>query len=304
MKIGVVFPHNEIGADPEAVKAFAQAAEGLGFDHLLSYDHVVGASSAVYDKRALPGPYREMHLFHEPLVLFGYLAGVTSSIELVTSILILPQRQTTLVAKQAAEVDVLSGGRLRLGVGTGWNPVEYTALGASFEERGARLDEQVELLRKLWTEEIVDFKGKFHEVPSAGLNPLPVQRPIPIWFGGVHERVLRRVAESGDGWMPLFPTLESGTPRGSGSEEDPAQIIARMRGYAEAAGRDPNEIGIECRLSCFRRTDEDLREYAQIFKDAGVTHLTLVATNMGYEKPEEHIDGLVKMREAVQDIVQ
>lgn len=301
MKLGVVFPQNEIGADPGAIKAFAQAVEDLGFDHLLAYDHVVGASAARYDRQRLKGPYREQHMFHEPLVLFGYLAGLTRRIQFVTNVLVLPQRQTVLVAKQAAQVDILSGGRLRLGVGSGWNDVEYTALGTAFAGRGKRLDEQVRLLRALWTEPLVAFDGDFHQVPDAGLNPLPVQRPIPIWFGGASEPVIRRVATTGDGWMPLFKHLEPGMSRSLSTEEEPAALFDRMRDLARAARRNPDDIGIECRLSYFKQTPEDWHRLAGVFRAAGATHLSLLTTNVDFKTVDQHIQGLVAMRSSLGD---
>src|SRR5579859_7042033 len=178
MKIGVVFPQTEIGADAGAVRAYAQRVEELGYGHVLAYDHVLGADPAVHV--GWSGPYDVRTTFHEPLVLFGYLAALTS-LELVTGIIILPQRQTALVAKQAAEVDLLTGGRFRLGIGLGWNAVEYEALGEDFTNRGKRSEEQVEVIRKLWTERSVTFEGKYHRVTGAGLAPLPNQRPIPVW---------------------------------------------------------------------------------------------------------------------------
>jgi probable F420-dependent oxidoreductase len=301
MKMGAVFPQTEIGDDPGAISAFAQAVEDLGFDHLLAYDHVVGASAAGYGKEQLRGPYREQHMFHEPLVLFGFLAGVTRRIGLATGVMVLPQRQTVLVAKQAAEVDVLSKGRLRLGVGTGWNHVEYTALGKSFADRGRYLDEQVALLRKLWTEPLVEFEGEFESVPNAGLNPLPRQRPIPIWFGGMNEKVLKRVARTGDGWLPLFKQFEPGMSRTLSSEMEPKAIIGRMHGYAREAGRDPAAIGIECRISCFRQTEDDWQRNAAIFREAGATHLSLVTMNAGFESVDDHIKALETMRAAARD---
>ncbi|MGA9774769.1 MAG: TIGR03619 family F420-dependent LLM class oxidoreductase, partial [Candidatus Dormiibacterota bacterium] len=180
MRVGVVFPQTEIGADVEAIRRYALGVERLGFSHLLAYDHVLGADPEVHPD--LDGPYDIGDTFHEPLVLFGYLAAITS-LELVTGVIILPQRQTALVAKQAAEVDILCRGRLRLGIGLGWNPVEYEALGRSFESRGARVGEQVALLRELWTRSTVTHEGPFERVTGAGLNPPPRQRPIPIWFG-------------------------------------------------------------------------------------------------------------------------
>ena len=196
MRIGVIFPQIEIGSDPAAIRDYAQAAEELGYHYLLAFDHVLGANSA-----SRPGwrGYRHTDMFHEPFVLFGYLAGVTKNIELTTGVLILPQRQTALVAKQAASLDIVSGGRLRLGIGIGWNPVEYEALGEDFHNRGLRSEEQIEVLRALWTQELVTYDGKWHGITDAGLNPLPVQQPIPIWFGGSSDLVLQRIARLGDG---------------------------------------------------------------------------------------------------------
>lgn len=200
MKIGVVFPQTEIGSDPVIIRDYAQTAEGLGFTHILAYDHVLGANP---DRPGgFTGPYTYQTPFHEVFVLFSYLAGITQHLEFVTGILILPQRQTALVAKQAASLDVLSGGRLRLGVGLGWNKIEYIALNEDFHTRGKRIEEQVMLLRRLWTEPLVDFKGKWHTIPDAGINPLPIQQPIPIWFGGREEPALRRAARLADGWLP------------------------------------------------------------------------------------------------------
>ena len=202
MKLGVVFPQIEMGADPGAVRAYGQAVEQIGYHHILAYEHVVGANTA--SRPGWRGPYDIDSVFHEPFVLFGFLAGLTERIEFATGIVILPQRQTVLVAKQAAALDVLSGGRLRLGIGIGWNAVEYEALGTDFHNRGRRCEEQVALLRALWTERAVTFDGKWHRVTDAGIEPLPVQRPIPLWFGGGEERVLRRIARLADGWMPQF----------------------------------------------------------------------------------------------------
>jgi len=199
MRIGAVFPQTEIGADPGAVRAWAEAVEELGFRHVVAFDHVLGAGTA-----GRPGwyGYTSEDLFHEVFVLFGYLAGITRTLELVTGVLVLPQRQTALVAKQAAEVDVLSGGRLRLGVGIGWNRVEYDALGATFTDRGARSAEQVEVLRALWAEPTVTYQGRWHRIEDAGILPRPVRGRIPVWFGGNAEPVLRRAGELGDGWLP------------------------------------------------------------------------------------------------------
>ena len=226
MRLGVVFPQTEIGADPAGVRAYSQAVEGLGFEHLVTYDHVLGADPAGHP--GFSGPYTTESLFHEPFVLFGYLAAVAPSLELVTGIVILPQRQTALVAKQAAEVDILTGGRFRLGVGQGWNAVEYEALGKSFADRARRMEEQIELLRRLWQEPVLDFAGRDHTITAAGLNPLPVQRPIPIWIGGSSEAALRPDrAPRGR----LVPRDRSGA-RGRLGRHDRADARMAQRGWA------------------------------------------------------------------------
>ena len=248
MKLGVVFPQTEIGADPGGVAAFAQAAEDLGYEHIAAFDHVIGAN--VENRPNFTGPYTKESMFHEPMVLFGYLAGLSKAIVLATGILILPQRQTVLVAKQAATLDVLLEGRLRLGIGIGWNQVEYEALGENFADRGRRCEEQVAVLRALWSENPTSFEGQWHKINDAGLNPLPVQRPIPIWFGGMAESVIERVGRIGDGWYPRFPRLGQ---RADSSvmphhQEAPEAVIARMHAHARAAGRNPADIAIEGRV--------------------------------------------------------
>src|SRR5438105_345946 len=201
MQIGVTFPQTEIGADPVVIRDYAQTIEGLGYKHIVVFDHVLGA-----DPSNRPGwrGYTHRDMFHEPFVLFGYLAALTQ-LEMVPAVIILPQRQTALVAKQATEVDVLTGGKLRLGVGVGWNPVEYEALGMDFHARGRVIEEQIEVMRLLWSQEIVNYTGKYHTIKSAGLNPLPVRRSIPIWTGGRADVVLQRTARTADGWFPLGP---------------------------------------------------------------------------------------------------
>jgi probable F420-dependent oxidoreductase len=287
MRFGVVFPQTEIGTDPITIRDYAQAAEELGYHHVLAYDHVIGANPA-----SRPGwrpPYSHRDTFHEPFVLFGYLAGLTKKIELVTSIIILPQRQTILVAKQAAALDVLSGGRLRLGVGIGWNPVEYEALGENFKNRGRRSEEQVEVMRKLWTQELVTFEGKWHKITDAGLNPLPVQRPIPIWFGGTDDRALRRLARLGDGWFPQHRP-----------DETCRAAIEKVHSYAREAGRDPMSIGIEGRLPIGQGSVETwVKEIAQ-WKKLGATHLTINTMKSGLRTPAEHIDAIRRFKAAAQ----
>jgi len=286
MKLGVVFPQTEIGADPIAVRDYAQAAEALGFNHLLAFDHVVGANKA--SRPDWQGAYSHADMFHEPFVLFGYLAGVTQSIEMVTGVIILPQRQTVLVAKQTAAIDVLSGGRLRLGIGIGWNEVEYEALGQNFHNRGRRSEEQIEVLRALWTQPLVTYKGKWHTITDAGLNPMPVQRPIPIWFGGRAEQTLQRVATSGDGWFPLFRP-----------DNDGRAMIERMRSYAREAGRDPASIGMESWVSIRNRNPEEWLEDVAAWTELGATHISVNTMRAGLSSPDAHIDAIRRFKEAV-----
>jgi probable F420-dependent oxidoreductase len=285
MRIGVVFPQTEIGTDPAVVREFSQAAEQLGYHHILAYDHVLGANPASH-----PGwrpPYTHQSTFHEPFVLFGYLAGLTKTIELVTGVLILPQRQTALVAKQAAALDVLSSGRFRLGIGIGWNPVEYEALGESFGDRGQRSEEQVQVLRLLWTNELVSFDGRWHKITDAGIRPLPIQRPIPIWFGGGHDRVLRRLARLGDGWFPQLPP-----------DEKCLAAIEKIAKYARDAGRDPKTIGVEGRMTINAGSADTWQRQIQAWKQLGATHLSVNTMKAGYNNPADHIGAIRSFREA------
>lgn len=285
MQLGVVFPQTEIGPDPADVRAYAQAAEAAGYQHILVYDHVLGADPN--REGGWRGPYTNLHQFHEPFVLFGYLAGVTQRLELVTGILILPQRQTALVAKQAAEVDVLSGGRLRLGVGVGWNAVEYEALNEDFHTRGRRIGEQIELLRQLWSEPIVDMHGRYHRIPRAGILPMPTHQ-IPIWMGGMAPAVLRRVARSADGWFPQFRP-ESDTAR---------EMMAQLRELAEQAGRSMAAIGIEGRINVGSGTAEEWQRAAQAWRELGASHLSV--NTMGAQLPNPaHIEQIQKAKEAL-----
>ena len=287
MRVGAIFPQLEIGADPAGVRDFAQATESLGYDHLLAFDHVLGADASKRDK--WEWPYSHVDMFHEVFVMFGYLAGFTEKVELTTGVLILGQRQTALVAKQAAEVDVLSAGRLRLGIGVGWNAVEYEALGESFRNRGRRCEEQIELMRALWTDDVVTFQGRYHQVTDAGINPLPVQRPIPVWFGGGAEAVVRRLARIGDGWFPSFQ------PDGAGQER-----MGQMWEYAKQAGRDPKEVGVEGRISLADQKDPDeWQKSAEAWKRAGASHVTVNTMGVGLEGPGQHIEAISKFKEAV-----
>ena len=274
MRVGVVFPQTEIGADVGAVRAYVQRVEELGYRHVLAYDHVLGADPAVHT--GWRGPYDLATTFHEPFVLFGYVAGLTS-LELVTGIIILPQRQTALVAKQAAEVDLLTHGRFRLGVGLGWNAVEYEALGQDFSTRGRRMEEQVELLRRLWTEPSVTFHGRFDRVTGAGLAPLPVQRPIPVWFGAQSERAYRRVGRLADGWFPQVPP---------GPKLDQARSVVEQA--AAEAGRDPARLGMEGRVS-WRDDPGKLAEHAATWRQAGATHLSVNTMGAGLRTVDDHL---------------
>ncbi|MBW2244851.1 MAG: LLM class F420-dependent oxidoreductase [Deltaproteobacteria bacterium] len=287
MKLGAVLPTCEIGNDPLAIRDFAQAAEELGYAHLLIYDHVLGAEHADRDPK-LAGPYTENDPFHEPFVLYGYLAAVTERIELATGVIILPQRQTALVAKQAAEIDLLSGGRFRLGVGTGWNWVEYEALGVPYEERGARLEEQVELLRRLWTEPVVSFEGRFHTVLRAGLLPRP-KRSIPIWFGGMSKPAVKRAARIGDG-------LTFGAPNAF-----MLRLARLLREELEAAGRQHASFGCETIVN-FASGPEAWHQAHGAWQEVGLTHLSMRAMSTGvqmmgepdpgFTSPRQHIDAL------------
>ena len=285
MRIGVTFPQTELGGDASAVRAYGQRVEELGYTHLLAYDHVVGADPAVHT--GWNGPYDVHTTFHEPLVMFGYLAAVTTTLELVTGVIILPQRQAVLVAKQAAEVDLLSEGRLRLGVGLGWNTVEYEALNEDFTNRGRRLGEQIDVMRRLWTEQTVTFDGKHHQVTGAGLAPLPVQRPIPVWIGAASRPALERAGRLADGWFPMM---------GPGPQLDEARDIVAQA--AAAAGRDPSTLGMEGRVTWAgdpQKVADDLAEW----KAAGATHMTVNTMGSGLRTVDEHLAALTAVAETV-----
>jgi len=287
MRIGVVFPQTELGGDVGAVRAYAQGAESLGFTHVLAYDHVVGADPAVYP--GWDGPYDLHTTFHEPFVLFGYVAAVTS-LELVTGIIIAPQRQTALLAKQAAEVDLLAQGRFRLGLGIGWNKVEYEALGQDFHVRGRRLDEQMGLLRRLWTEPSVTHHGAFDHIKGAGLAPLPVQRPIPIWLGAQSPVAYRRVGRSADGW---FPQISPGPEL-----DDALAVIAET---ATAAGRDPAAIEMEGRVSWRGDTDQ-LGERLGHWQQAGATHVSVNTMQAGLDTVDDHLRALAEVADIAKSL--
>ena len=286
MQIGLVYPQTEYGNDPGAIRDYAHTAEELGFNHVLAYDHIVGANP---DRPGgWKGTYTYQSAFHEPLVLFAYMAGFTQRLGFATNVIILPQRQTALFAKQAATLDVLSGGRLRVGVGNGWNEVEYISLNENFHNRGRRIEEQVELLRRLWTEPLVDFQGKYHTIPDAGLNPLPVQRPTPIWFGGRAPEVLERMARLGDGWMSNERTPEDARPM--------YETIQRL--LAEA-GRDPASFGLEARIAYGDGNPDTWRALMQGWQALGATHIGFNTMGAGLASAEAHLKAVRAIAAAV-----
>lgn len=284
MKIGVIFPQTEFGNDPAAIKAYAQTAESLGYTHILAYDHILGANP---DRPGgWRGPYTHETPFHEPFVLFSFMAAVTQHIQFTTGIIILPQRETALVAKQSSTLDVLSNGRFRLGVGIGWNEVEYTAMNQDFHTRGRRIEEQISLLRQLWTQPLVTFNGRWHTIPDAGLKPLPIQQPIPIWFGGHADAVLRRVAQLGDGWFPNYRSTADAQP-----------ALDKIAVYAQEYGRSPQNIGIEARISYGKGEPANWRETITAWQAAGATHLTLNTMGVGLKTAEDHINAVRRFAE-------
>lgn len=285
MKIGIVFPQTEFGSDPIAIRDYVQTAEALGYNHVLAYDHVLGANPV--REGGWNGPYTHNSTFHDPFVLFSYMAGLTNRIEFATGILILPQRQTAVVAKQAATLDLLSNGRFRLGVGTGWNPIEYQALGQNFHTRGKRLDAQIKLLRQLWSGDLLQVDDDWHFINDASLNPTPT-RPIPIWFGGYVDIVLRRIAAVGDGWMP-----------GHSSAEKAAADLEKLDRYLAENGRSRADIGIEPRTTY---GDGDAGRWQAVhngWQAAGATHFSVHTMNAGLNTPAKHIAAIEHFAKAM-----
>jgi probable F420-dependent oxidoreductase len=285
-QIGAFFPTRDMPADPSQIRDWAQAAEGMGYDYLEVSDHVLGA-----DRAALPdfeGPYDVDDSFHETFCTLSFIAAVTERVGLASGVLILPQRQTALVAKQAAQVDVLSNGRLRLGVGVGWNPVEYEALGEDWSKRGRRQAEQVTLMNQLWTQRTVTFEGTFDTVMHAGVNPLPVQRPIPVWFGGGADAVLRRAAKLGQGWIPL------GNP---GSKT--SAMLGALRGYLRDEGRDPASFGIEAWIRYGDGDPDGWRKTADTWLALGATHLTFYTSGQGTGPLDKQIAAMRAYKDAI-----
>ena len=294
MELGVTVPIVEFGDDLGGVREFVQAAEELGYTHIRILDHVLGADPQ-YHPEVPRFPYTHQSYIHEPFTLMAFLSGITTTIKLVTGILILPQRQTALVAKQAAEVDVLSGGRLRLGIGIGWNPVEYEALGQNFHTRGRRCEEQIAVLRKLWTQELVNFEGRDHKISHAGIRPLPIQRPIPIWLGAGSsanpiptERVLKRIGNMADGWFPMFPY-----------DHPNRGVVEQVQEYARSAGRNPSEIGMEGRIRMASNGPEDWLAESKAWEEMGATHLSASTIGPQITTIDQHIDALQRLKETI-----
>ena len=294
MKTGVIFPQTECGTDVKAIGEFVRDVEAMGFDHLFVADHVLGADPKFHSHPSL-ATYSHEAVVHEALTLMAYLAAITTRLTLATGILILPQRQTALVAKQAAQIDVLSGGRLRLGIGVGWNAVEFEALNETFENRGRRSAEQIAVLRALWTQSVVDFRGEFHRISHAGLNPMPIQRPIPIWFGvGSRdqpvppEAALRRIARLADGWSPNFPPDTQGHA-----------LVARVHQYAREAGRDPASLPLEGRIRLAGQDPDGWRKQVEAWKALGATSLIAEPRGAGLPFPHGHLDVLRKFKATV-----
>jgi probable F420-dependent oxidoreductase len=286
MHFGVVFPQIEFPSDPAAVRDYAQAVEACGLSFVDAYDHVLGANP---DRPGgWRGPYTFESSFLEPFVMYSYMAAVTKVIGFATNIIILPQRQTALVAKQAATLDVLSGGRVRLGIGLGWNEVEYAALGENFHNRGRRIEEQIEVMRELWTKPLVNFNGRWHHIPDAGLKPLPVQRPIPVWMGGTAENALRRIARISDGWMSNFRNPDDARPA--------IQLLRRM---LEEAGRDPSAFPIEARLAYGDGSASAWHAQIRKWQDLGATHFSLNTMGHGFDTPAGHLAAIRKFAQAV-----
>ena len=296
MKVGVIFPQTECGTDVAAIAAFVRTVEALGFDHLFVADHVLGADPKFHAHPSL-ATYSHEAVVHETLTLLAYLAALTRRLTLATGILILPQRQTALVAKQAAQIDVLSGGRLRLGIGVGWNAVEFEALNETFDNRGRRSAEQVEVLRLLWTRPVVDFRGEFHRISHAGLNPMPIQRPIPVWFGvGSREQpvppaaALRRIARLADGWSPNFAPDAQGRA-----------LVDRVHRYAREAGRDPGSLPLEGRIRLAGQGPEGWAGQVGAWRTLGATSVIAEPRGAGLKFPDGHLDVLRRFNDTVKE---
>jgi len=284
VQFGAVLSQNELGPDLGAVRDYAQAVQDLGYDFLVSIDHVVGADRA--DHPQLERVFPLDTYLREPLMLGAFLAAVAPRLGHLTSVIILPQRQTVLAAKQAADLDVLSGGRFRMGVGIGWNPIEYQALGMGFSDRARRFEEQIELMRRLWSERVVTFEGRFHTVKAAGINPRPIQQPIPIWIGASAEAAVKRATRIADGYLPLRP-LQGGWQA----------TMDKVHAWLAEAGRNPLTFGIEGRLEASSGTPEDWAKTVEMWRGFGASHLSVGTSGVG--GPDAHIARLRAVREVL-----
>jgi probable F420-dependent oxidoreductase len=296
MQLGHLVPFGDIGGDPDTVSEYAQGLEALGYDFLEAPDHVLGANVA--SRPHWTGGNTSEDLFHDPFVLLSYLTGITPKLGFSTGVLIVSQRQTALVAKQAACLDVLCKGRFRLGIGVGWNEVEYVALNENFHNRGRRSEEQAQVLRALWKEKHVTFRGKYHTIDDAGINPRPARGSVPLWYGGHHEHTFARIAKWGDGWMPnAYPP-----------DQEAVKIFSQLRRMTEAEGRDPAAVGIEVWTSCGTGSAADWKKEAEFWKAAGATHLCLTTTfgrrhhhRIPGKTLKDHLTAVKQYRDAIAD---
>jgi probable F420-dependent oxidoreductase len=284
VQIGAVLAQNELGPDVAALRDYAQGVQDLGYSFVVVTDHVVGADAS--DHPRLDRVYPIETYLREPLILGAFLAGVAPRLGFLTSVIILPQRQTVLTAKQAADLDVLSNGRLRLGVGIGWNPIEYQALGMRFSTRARRFEEQIDLMRRLWTERVVRYAGHFDTVDAAGINPRPIQQPIPVWIGASAETAVKRATRIADGYLPLRP-LEGGWQA----------TVDKVRGWLSEAERDPSTFGIEGRLDAGKGDADDWLRTIEMWRHLGASHLSVSTSGVG--GPQAHVNRLREIRQMV-----
>ena len=285
MEIGAVFPHNEIGTDPQAIKDYAQGVEELGVTHLLIYDHVLGADR---DRPGgFEGPYDKDVAFHEPFTTFAFVAAVTKNLDMITTVMILPQRQTVLVAKQAAELAILSNNRFKLGIGVGWNTVEYTGLNENFKNRGKRQEEQVELMRLLWESEVLEYKGDYHHIDKASINPRP-SKSVPIWFGGGAPQLIERCADLGDGWIPLM-----------GPNEAARKTLAAIKEKRESKGLDWDNFGVQAQAQYAGGDAERWNKHAEKWRNLGASHLAIATHNAEPTNVEGHLGRIKEYLNAV-----
>ena len=285
MEIGAVFPHNEIGTDPQAIKDYAQGVEELGVTHLLIYDHVLGADR---DRPGgFEGPYDKDVAFHEPFTTFAFIAAVTKKLDMITTVMILPQRQTVLVAKQAAELAILSNNRFKLGIGVGWNTVEYTGLNENFKNRGKRQEEQVELMRLLWESEVLEYKGDYHHIDKASINPRP-SKSVPIWFGGGAPQLIERCADLGDGWIPLM-----------GPNEAARKTLAAIKEKRKSKGLDWDNFGVQAQAQYAGGDAERWNKHAEKWRNLGASHLAIATHNAEPANVDGHLGRIKEYLNAV-----